>query len=491
MQQIIQNVKISDATIETKAIKSVLDSPDNIKTKLLSLLTTDLFGYPLTRDVMTRILTLIGRGKKVASSNSFCSDATISEEAKNLLESEMIKPITKEEEIEGLIEPLRFYATIRKMARNAQSTIDQLTEGSVDEEKVNKILADTERTVLTIRSEGEENSILHAGGGDHTLNPVVSTILNAKKSELIKSGFNNFDSRSGGFQRGNLLVLASRRGGGKTTVSLAMSLKQYFNKLNVCFVSLEMNALECTEKILANISGVSHEHIRLQKLSTLSERPKIARSFKAFEDFGNANNCRWSLYVPNKKMNPFDLEIQLKPFHYDVIYIDYINLLEPLEKNKPQHEQIGDNAKAMKLIAKSINCLIVTSAQMTADMEVKYSRAVEDHCDFLWVWPKSKTNILELDQTKARHAPEYPFKLKIERDLMQVEDYIQIPGQEEEEDQEEDKGKRGRRKKGEREESKKPEGEDKKKVWVDKNSKRMEEFIKNEKIIMEGLSGEK
>jgi hypothetical protein len=99
--------------------------------------------------------------------------------------------------------------------------------------------------------------------------------------------------------------------------------------------------------------------------------------------------------------------------------IDYLGMIDPTERSaKATHEIKADITRDMKALAKTRDCLVILIVQLTDDLRVKYSRAVEDHVDWFWGWRLNEESrelkVAKIKQSKARHAPEFDFLLRFD-----------------------------------------------------------------------------
>ncbi|NDD64567.1 MAG: hypothetical protein EBZ36_11430, partial [Acidobacteria bacterium] len=83
--------------------------------------------------------------------------------------------------------------------------------------------------------------------------------------------------------------------------------------------------------------------------------------------------------------------------------------------NSDQVKQLSADAWALKVLARTASCVVITLTHMTDDWEVKFSRAVENHADTIWGWRMSRQEkrdgIAIVRQTKARGTREFDFAL--------------------------------------------------------------------------------
>lgn len=79
----------------------------------------------------------------------------------------------------------------------------------------------------------------------------------------IRSGLAEFDYVTGGFHKGELSVLAGHSSDGKTAVALHIAVQAARAGKHVCLFSLEMSNLQMLNRILAGVTDVDPDHLRI------------------------------------------------------------------------------------------------------------------------------------------------------------------------------------------------------------------------------------
>jgi replicative DNA helicase len=295
-------------------------------------------------------------------------------------------------------------------------TVDILKSDLLD---LPKAIVTFEETLLDIRSGVDPLEIFHAGRGD-TLEPEVRKLVEQKQTVFVPSGLDSFDSRAGGFTRGDLVVLASHVSGGKTWLMLNMSINEYLKyALNTFVASLEMSREQILGRAIANISSVSHTLIRKGDLQPVYKKD-IMQAYQDFKKHGELRGCRFTLHA-SSRLTPRSLEAMVKPLGYDVIFIDYLNLMQhDTDNNLPLWQRLGEIIRDLKLMALRLNVVIVLATQMGEGDIVRYSRMIKEHADFLWIWKcldqEKAEGQVKITQDKARNIEQFPFLCGIDFD---------------------------------------------------------------------------
>lgn len=416
-------MKLYDSGTELLIIRTMVEEP-NSGAVIMSQLGSDYFGWDVSKEIYNRIRVLIEAGKSIPSLGLLKNDPILSEEAKAALSSD-IEPL-REDDYDSAYKSLENYRKARLIIENIQTTTDELSE---DHPNIDNVLSSMESMIARCRSGMVTDEMFHImdTNPDIFLNAVEED-LEADEGQFIQSGFREFDKRTGGFRRGQVLVLAAPSGCGKSAMMGQMAMLQYMMGFNVCVISFEMTNEDLRMRMLSNISKLNHADIHIRRL--IEEQKELVRNrSKEFVSTGMGN--RLTLWGTSEELDVKDISARVKPYNFDVVYIDYVGLLkEP--KGDNQQKVLGDHVRDCKLTAKGNDCLMVPLVQLDDEsFKIKYSKAIKANSDFIWAWeidPKQQeAGIVQIVQQKARSASTYDFYLACDFTRMAFEDYSGVP----------------------------------------------------------------
>jgi replicative DNA helicase len=412
-------LKHLDAVIELQAIKTICDSPN--KMLLLSRVNDEFFGSDQAKEIFRRVSHIVGQGKDVPSSEVLKTDVVLSESSRAFLANKSALHIESPDDIDHLFEGLARYRKARLLLDLITSSIEVLKENDPD---VDTVVDSIESTLQKCRTGSVKSEMKHfTNANADQLLKEINEDLSDVKDDFIPTSFAEFDKSTGGFRRKNVIALASTPGGGKSAMALQMAINQYLMGYNVCYVSYEMDEVEMRYRALSNISQIDHGDINLKRLN----KKKIATINAKFREFLNTGkDNRLTLWCPERELNIPEIAAELKAYNYDVIYIDYIQLLKPYP-NKALWESLGDHARASKLAANALNTAFIILAQYDdKENKLKYSKAIMANAHFVWAWESGQkeleSGIIEVKQLKARNAQVFPFYLQRDFKTMTFKD---------------------------------------------------------------------
>lgn len=418
---------------ELAAIKAALDSPDDkIRAKLLGSFRDELFGFAATLEVHKRIRVLIKAGKSLPSSAVFAQDTSLTESTREMLAVPSMLQINSMEDAEAILATLRKHYHGRVIFDNLLSSTDEMKKDNPD---LDTVTAAAEKMLTTVRSKEEQEHLFHFGLDTNT-QPIISKILNPNSKEIyIPTGFRGFDDRAGGLTKTNLQIIACHRKGGKSILCLNQAINMYFSGYSGCIVTLEMGEVEYTMRLLSNISGVPYNRIRMKKTNR-EENSRIHQAYLAFVQHGLTSNKKLTIW-PTMSLSIAELGLLLKPYAYDFVIIDYLNLLRyDGKKDTAQHQILNEQARDCKQLTGILNCPVIAATQTDVKTgNIRYSRAIEEHADYVWTWvygeAEEEAGIIEIEQMVSRHTERFMFRMRADYEHMRVRDHIEMPSQEE------------------------------------------------------------
>lgn len=175
------------------------------------------------------------------------------------------------------------------------------------------------------------------------------------------------DRMTGGFEPGQLYIIAARPSVGKTSLMLSIA-KNVSLKIPVLVFSMEMTADEICLRLLSMISGVSYYNLKNGRLSQ-DDATSYMRSAKKLNDH--------EIHIdPSSGVSIYDLRAKLKKMiaekQVKCVFIDYLGLMSA-PKMQTRDLEIGFITRNLKQIAKEEGIPIVLLSQL--------NRAVESRSD--------------------------------------------------------------------------------------------------------------
>lgn len=419
-------MKVIDANSEVLAIKAICDSP--ARNKVLSRVNLDFFGTDQAKEVYTRVTTLIAANKPVPSSDVLRVDEALSEVSRAFVSSP-VKVLTEDADLEAVFGLLDKFRRARILATTLGTAFEVLRGEDPD---LDSVVEGIELALQKCHSGLQKSEMMHYSKEriDEVMK-IVSDELDEPDHGKVPSGFGEYDKHAGGFRKKGVQIMASSPGGGKTAMALQAAANQYLMGYNVCFISWEMDEIEIRYRLLSSISKIDHSDINLKRL-TRRQKDHINKKFREFLEMSPTAN-RLTIWRPQRELNLPEIASEIKPYGYDIVYIDYIGLLK-MDPKKQLWEMLGIHSRAAKLAAGAIDAAFVLLAQMDDETnKVKYAKAIVANADGVWVWENNakevEAGIIEVQQPKSRGHKPFPFLLARDMSIMTFRDYYGPPPQ--------------------------------------------------------------
>lgn len=407
-------MKYADPGVELQIIKTICDTEHK---SLISKVNKEYFGSSEAIEIYGRLTTLLFYGKELPSTDILKHDQALSESARIFI-SGSAGALKNAQDISYAYDILEKYRKGRKIFSTLQETLKIMQE---QDPKFDKALALLEDAVSSCNNANSKDEMKHytAANKDKLLEE-INRDLKEPVSDAVLTGFTEFDKKSGGFRKKNVIVLASVPGGGKSTMALQLAVNQFMMGHSICFVSYEMDEIELRYRMLACLSKVEHSDINLKKLNT--NQIKVINS--KFEDWltSCSHNNRLTIWCPTRELNVPEICQEIKPYNYCAVYIDYLGLLRG-DPKKAMWENLGDHTRSAKIQANNLNTALVLLAQFDdQDNKIKYSKAITANANLIWAWEYSdrerESGVVEVKQLKSRNAPLYNFFLNASFKIM-------------------------------------------------------------------------
>ncbi|WP_274968308.1 replicative DNA helicase [Succinimonas amylolytica] len=194
------------------------------------------------------------------------------------------------------------------------------------------------------------------------------------QNEVIPTGYPAIDQiLTGGFRKGNLIVIGARPGTGKTTLGLNIAERLIFNstiKEPVLFFSLEMPFHEITDRFIASVAGIDHSQILNANLSC----DDYVLWQNGSEKLKNSN----VIFVDDKSnIKPIEIKARASRFKQrrglSLIVIDYLQYIQ-IAGYKNRVEELSEISRQLKSLAKDLNVPVIALAQLNRNSENRSDR---------------------------------------------------------------------------------------------------------------------
>lgn len=183
----------------------------------------------------------------------------------------------------------------------------------------------------------------------------------------VPTGFAELDAKLNGLRAGQMIIIAARPGGGKSTLAMDIcrSCAVHNNKAAAYF-SLEMNRTELSMRLLAAESRVFLDRMIKGELES-RDWQEIARTLDKISQAplivdDSPNMTMGEIRAKSRRMK--------QQFDIQLIVIDYLQLLTSGGRSvESRQQEVSEFSRSIKLLAKELEIPIVAVAQLNRDSE--------------------------------------------------------------------------------------------------------------------------
>jgi replicative DNA helicase len=181
-----------------------------------------------------------------------------------------------------------------------------------------------------------------------------------------RSGFDALDDLTGGFQPGNLIILAARPGMGKSCLvtNIAENAALKYDE-PVALFSLEMSETELAQRFIASQSSTKLTDLRKGRVAE-KVWPKI---MKATNDLAQA-----PLYIDDSSdVGLLEIRAKARRLHQQrklgLIIVDYVQLMRADHRVESRVEQVGQMSRGLKILARELDVPVIALSQLNRSVE--------------------------------------------------------------------------------------------------------------------------
>jgi replicative DNA helicase len=181
------------------------------------------------------------------------------------------------------------------------------------------------------------------------------------------SGFMDIDNLTGGFQPGNLIVVAARPSMGKSTLATNIAENAAIDHgLPVALFSLEMSETELAHRFIASQAKVSSDELRKGRVKA-DRWPKVLR---AVEKLAAA-----PIFIDDSSdIGVLEMRAKARRLHarhsgLGLIVVDYLQLVRPDGRADSRVEQVGQISRGLKILARELDIPVVAVSQLSRAVE--------------------------------------------------------------------------------------------------------------------------
>jgi len=241
----------------------------------------------------------------------------------------------------------------------------------------------------------------------------------------LPTGFTALDNILAGLQKSDLIILAARPSLGKSAMALNFAANiAIHQKIPVGMFSLEMSRDQVVDRLISSLSGVDLWRLRTGRLSAEGDDNDFTRIQQALGILSEA-----PIYIDDAA-SPTVLQMKAMCRRLQaengmgLVVIDYLQLMEPVNPDANPVQQVSENSRALKALARELNIPVLVVSQLSRAVEqrspqiprlsdLRQSGTIEQDADVvLFIYREdryrpesSKKGIADIIISKHRNGP--------------------------------------------------------------------------------------
>jgi len=330
----------------------------------------------------------------------------------------------------------------RKVIERAHQLIEQ---GYNPELPVEQLLEEAKRQFTTLEGDiqNEDFRTIADVLGDYIKHLEQ---LSRQSGEItgLETGFEAFDKKTAGLQKGSLVIIAARPAMGKTVFAINIAVNAAkLNKTNVAIFNLEMGAEEVVGRILSSEGRIDFSRLKTGQLDGDDWRSlKIATS--SLSEIG--------VFLDDTSRKISQIISKSRTLHRQqglgLIVIDYLQLMEGSRNTGGNRQlEISEMSRSLKLLARELNVPVIAVAQLSRSVEsredkrpimsdLRESGSIEQDADIVTFLLREdyyraaeepKDNMVEVIFAKHRSGSTGSIKLGFRGENARFENVVYVP----------------------------------------------------------------
>jgi replicative DNA helicase len=190
------------------------------------------------------------------------------------------------------------------------------------------------------------------------------------------SGFTDLDAITGGFQPGNLIVIAARPGMGKSSLVTNMAEKAAVDhRRPVALFSLEMSEAELAQRFIASQASIHGDDLRKGRVAA-DRWPKIIKASSRLAEAPLYIDDSSDVTLLDIRAKSRRLHSQLQEEHggLGMIIVDYLQLMQTERRIENRAEAVAEMSRGLKLLARELEVPVIALSQLNRKVEERHDK---------------------------------------------------------------------------------------------------------------------
>ena len=260
----------------------------------------------------------------------------------------------------------------KSVVRSLIRTCNQITSEALAEEDDAEIILDrAEQMVFALAEERTRKGFAHIEPVARDVLQKVTDLAQGDSHALtgLATGFREFDAKTSGLQKTDLIIIAARPSMGKTALCLTIAQNAaVLENAVVAVFSLEMSKEQLVMRMLSSEARIDAHRFRTGHLM----REEWARLAGGIESLSRAKifiDDSAGLSVLEMRAKARRLAAEQKKL--DLIVVDYLQLMSAGGRIESRQQEVSKISRELKALAKELNVPVVALSQLSRAPEAR------------------------------------------------------------------------------------------------------------------------
>ena len=403
----IQKKVPHDADAEQAVLSSILMDKD-AAAEAFELLKTDDFYSPENREVFRAALQLYTKGDPidvVTVKNQLEENGVFAEIGGVETLANIAAAVGSSVNVKSYAKIVEEKSVLRRLIKLSGELSEISYKGADD---INVILDKAEKGIFEVMQNRNTDSFASIMDVTYNTFSNIEKIYNSnEKITGISTGFTDFDAKTAGLQKSDLILIAARPSMGKT--AFVLNVAQYAavrDHVPVAIFSLEMSKEQLVNRMLCAEALVDAQKVRTGELNS-DDWSKLVESMGVLSEA--------PIYIDDTPgITAMEIRAKCRRLKIEkglgLVVIDYLQLMSGSGRSDSRQQEISEISRSLKAIAREIEAPVIALSQLSRACEAR-----SDHRPMLSDLRESGAIEQDADLVAFLYRDEYYFPEKTEK----------------------------------------------------------------------------
>ncbi|MBQ3375919.1 MAG: replicative DNA helicase [Erysipelotrichaceae bacterium] len=259
-------------------------------------------------------------------------------------------------------------STLRKLIEEARRIENDCFNSAVE---TLDVLDQAEKNILTITRDVRAGDFHSSGEVMDKVQEQINLLQTHHEMTGVRTGYNDLDRITFGFQKGDLIIVAARPSVGKTAFALNIATRSACDYgARVALFSLEMPFLRIGMRILSARANVDSDRIRTGRYLENEDWAKMKIAMKAISESRLYIDDSSSITIREITAKCRKLKAEGK---LDMIVIDYLQLIRSSGNIHYDNRQVevSEISRNLKALAREMDVPVIALSQLSRSVETR------------------------------------------------------------------------------------------------------------------------